>query len=344
MKQPFKDMVLAPDGMEDIVRTAMRRFKKIEIKKSRQSIVGLRKREKARIVTLYGYTSERLKAIYTTFPRIKSLHPFYRELVALIVDVNRIRANLAHLKAVVEVLNSIKKELMRKVRFAANARELSRIRREAIGRYFSVMKSIDDDLRIIREVQRKLLRLQDINPYTPTIVVAGPPNVGKSSFIRAVSRARPEVREYPFTTKNLTVGHIPLDSGVKVQVMDTPGLLDRPLTDRNPIEKQAIIAIKHLARVILFILDPTETCGYPYDYQLRVLAEIQKEFKDIPIVVALNKIDLVKDPSTLEEAKKSLFRTVDNANLVGIHEISIKERVNVDVVLETLLKLISSTS
>jgi len=140
------------------------------------------------------------------------------------------------------------------------------------------------------------------------------------------------------------VGHIPLDSGVKVQVMDTPGLLDRPLTDRNPIEKQAIIAIKHLARVILFILDPTETCGYPYDYQLRVLAEIRKEFKDIPIVVALNKIDLVKDPSILEEAKKSLFRTVDNANLVGIHEISIKERVNVDVVLETLLKLISSTS
>lgn len=342
MKQPFKDMVLAPEGVEDIVKTAMRRFKRTEVKKVKISLVRLKKKEYARIATLYDYTSERLRKIYTSFPRIRDLHPFYRELVTLIVDVDELRVNLAHLKAVVEVLNNIKRDLMRKVKFAANIGELSKIRKEAIGRYFSVLKSIDDDLRAIRIAQMKLIKLQDINPYTPTIVVAGPPNVGKSSFIRAVSRARPEVREYPFTTKSLTVGHVLANSGTKIQVMDTPGLLDRPLTDRNPIEKQAIVAIKHLAKVILFILDPTETCGYTYDYQLRVLIEIRKEFRNIPMIVALNKIDLIEDHESLDRARERLLRVVEDAEITGIYEMSIEERVNVNTVLEALLRLIGS--
>ena len=66
---------------------------------------------------------------------------------------------------------------------------------------------------------------------------------------------------YPFTTKGIDVG-IHEAGHRRYQVIDTPGLLDREIEDRNRIEMQAVTALKHLANAMLFILDPSETCGY----------------------------------------------------------------------------------
>jgi nucleolar GTP-binding protein len=58
----------------------------------------------------------------------------------------------------------------------------------------------------------------------PTVVLVGAPNVGKSSLVRAVSSGTPEVNDYPFTTRGVTVGHIvDQERGLRFQVMDTPG-------------------------------------------------------------------------------------------------------------------------
>jgi nucleolar GTP-binding protein len=60
---------------------------------------------------------------------------------------------------------------------------------------------------------------------------------------------------------------------------------------RNAIELQAISALKHLGNAVLFILDPTETCGYPVTDQLKLLAELKLQFS-VPFIVASNKVDL----------------------------------------------------
>jgi len=44
-------------------------------------------------------------------------------------------------------------------------------------------------------------------------------------------------------------------------VIDTPGLLDRPLDERNAIEMQSIVALGHLDASIMFFIDLSETCG-----------------------------------------------------------------------------------
>jgi nucleolar GTP-binding protein len=49
---------------------------------------------------------------------------------------------------------------------------------------------------------------------------------------------------------------------VKVQVIDSPGVLDRALEQRNTIEMQSITALAHLNSLIVFIIDISETCGY----------------------------------------------------------------------------------
>lgn len=124
-----------------------------------------------------------------------------------------------------------------------------------------------------------------------TVVVAGYPNVGKSSFIRLVSTAEPEIAAYPFTTKGIIVGHRDVGKGERVQFIDTPGVLERPADERNPIERQAVSAIINTADVMLFILDASEHCGYALDDQIRLQDEIRR-LVDVPVVTVANKADL----------------------------------------------------
>jgi GTP1/Obg family GTP-binding protein len=52
------------------------------------------------------------------------------------------------------------------------------------------------------------------------------------------------------------------------QIIDTPGILDHPLDERNTIEMQSITAMAHLQAAILFVLDISEQCGYTIKQQV----------------------------------------------------------------------------
>jgi nucleolar GTP-binding protein len=162
------------------------------------------------------------------------------------------------------------------------------VRREAFGRLASIIKSISKDLLFLNEARNILRKLPDVKDE-PTIVIAGYPNVGKSSFVAKITGASPEIATYPFTTKGVTIGHF-TRAGVRYQVMDTPGLLDRPMSERNDIERQAITAIQFLDAVVMFMMDPSESCGYEIADQENLLAEIRENF-ELPLLVIANKAD-----------------------------------------------------
>lgn len=106
----------------------------------------------------------------------------------------------------------------------------------------------------LEEVRKHMTRLPTIDPFTRTLLVAGAPNVGKSSFTNNITNANLEVQSYPFTTQALYVGHTDYKK-VRWQVIDSPGLLDRPLEKRNTIEMQSITALAHLKACILYFID-----------------------------------------------------------------------------------------
>ena len=83
-----------------------------------------------------------------------------------------------------------------------------------------------------------------------------------------ITRADVEVHNYPFTTKSIFCGHTDYRY-LRWQVLDTPGILDHPLEDRNVIEMQAITALAHLRAAVLYFLDISETCGYSIEQQVR---------------------------------------------------------------------------
>jgi nucleolar GTP-binding protein len=59
----------------------------------------------------------------------------------------------------------------------------------------------------------------------------------------------------------------------------------------NEIELNAMVALEHLADAIFFIIDASETCGYPIESQYKLSEEIKRIF-DVPMVYLFNKMDI----------------------------------------------------
>lgn len=70
---------------------------------------------------------------------------------------------------------------------------------EALG-MATLIKRLKDPLEYLDQVRQHLARLPEINPTTRTLLVAGFPNVGKSSFVRSVTRADTPVEPYAFVS------------------------------------------------------------------------------------------------------------------------------------------------
>jgi nucleolar GTP-binding protein len=235
--------------------------------------------------------SDNLANLIRKFPSFENLPPFYREMADITVGVDAIRISLSRLRWASRQIRQLTRESVVRIKRSRGQNSMP-ARKAAFGRISSIMKAIEKDLAFLNEARNKLRQLPTIESQTPTILIAGYPNVGKSSFIIRVSGAKPEIASYPFTTRGIYVGHFQRGEQ-KYQVVDTPGLLDRPHSERNKIERQTIAALSHLQGVVLFILDPSEHCGYPLQSQL-CLAEDLRSWIKLPMLIVANKADLLR--------------------------------------------------
>lgn len=162
-------------------------------------------------------------------------------------------------------------------------------------------------------------RLPSIDPNVRTLIICGFPNVGKSSFINSITRADVEVQPYAFTTKSLYVGHTDYKY-LRWQIIDTPGILDHSLEERNTIEMQSITALAHIRSCIVFIMDVSLQCGYSIEEQFSLFHNIKPLFVNKPIMVVVNKID-VKKIDELETQYQQMFEGLKEEGVV-VHEMS----------------------
>ncbi len=230
---------------------------------------------------------DRLVRVMQSFPDFDTVPPFYRDIVEIMWGLDRVRKALGGVGWAARWARTHGPGLAYQTRKAENTAVL---RKRAVARLSSVVHQINDDLLFLNEIRNVLRKLPHVSDEF-TVVIAGYPNVGKSSFIRLVSTASPEVASYPFTTKGIIVGHRTIGHD-RMQFIDTPGILDRQKEERNAIERQALNAIVNLADVILFILDASEHCGYPIEEQVRLLHEVE-EMVSVPVYVVVNKSDIL---------------------------------------------------
>lgn len=280
---------------DDILEQSFRRAKKIRIN-DRDAVFKTKKTIIARTDSFSMSVISALERYVKEFPSINNLHMFYQELIDIKIDGNKLRKSLGAVDWARKTCQMIHSKQVKSLRKSKNVDFLKQKQQEIYGRMSSVVKQIDGELKIIVEAQKIMKDFPEVQDI-PTVVIAGYPNVGKSSLLRCLSAAKPKVAQYPFTTKEIHVGHIERTEKyvtTRFQIIDTPGLLDRPLAKRNTIEQQAIAALTHLADVTVFVLDVSEICGYLLKDQKNLLTQMKKMFKDSLVIVVENKADIKK--------------------------------------------------
>lgn len=284
-------------------------------------IVRIRNFYMTKVRLAQTFWEEKLGTIVTDFPRLDDIHPFYADLINVLYDRDHYKLALGQINGAKNIITSIGKDYCRALKYADNAFRCKNVKRAALGRMCTVVRKHKAALEYLEEVRKHLARLPAINPHTRTLLVCGFPNVGKSSFMNKVTRADVEVEAYSFTTKSLFVGHTDYRY-VPWQVIDTPGILDKPLEARNTIEMQSITALAHLQASILFFVDISETCGHSVAEQCALFESIKPLFAKKPLLIVCTKTD-IQPMKTLPDAAKALVSLLTGSCACAVSQLPV---------------------
>ena len=162
-----------------------------------------------------------------------------------------------------------------------------------------------------RELRLELKVLADVG-------LLGLPNAGKSTFIRAVSAARPKVADYPFTTLHPNLGVVRVDSNRSFVIADIPGLIEGAAEGAGLGHQ----FLRHLQRthVLLHLVDiaPFDPDANPARDAKAIVKELKKYDEALyrkPRWLLINKIDLVPE----DEQKKRIAALLKGYGKVDRH-------------------------
>lgn len=159
--------------------------------------------------------------------------------------------------------------------------------------------------------------------------VVGYPNVGKSTFIAAVSKARPKIADYPFTTLVPNLGVASLGPERSFVVADIPGIIEGASEGAG----LGLRFLRHVerCRVLLHVVaaDPGDGRSLLHDYEvlLRELATFDAELAKRPMIVVVGKMDLPESRDQAEGFAAALERrgipvlTMSAATHEGTHDV-----------------------
>lgn len=317
--------IKSPPKVEDLIKLELSKLPKIQG-------TTVKDREIRRLKS-YEMQIKRYVDFVKSFPNLEELHPFYREAVEIYAgrDANEIKKCLAitHRSAI----NAIK--ILRKYvkQIKTSDKEMSnKLMREAFGRASSILRERKECIDWLVDLANTLKKMKYIDPEMPTIIISGAPNVGKSTLVSKISSGKPEIAHYPFTTKDIHVGHF-YHKEYQVQVIDTPGILDRPESERNPIEKKAINALKNLKGIVIFLFDVSKGALYTPEEQIDIFKTTLALSKKILIV--LNKIDEIN-----QEYYNKIVEYLKSINMAFL-EISAEKGIGLDKLKERAIQLLA---
>ena len=275
---------------EELIDRALRRASKVE-ESVRNADYRARLTAVRKIHSVADNIANPLHTYVKAFPSFDYIHPFDRSIIDLTVGVDKLRKSLGASDWARKEVLMIGNKYVPKARARKSAEETMRIMSEAYTKMTNIVRQIEKNLNFLISARSIFRNIPNVNNEKPLAVFAGAPNVGKSSLIGAISTGKPEVKSYPFTTKGVSLGHIKAKYDI-IQVMDTPGLLDRPNSDRNDMEKQGIAALDHLEPIIVFLTDLSGTSGYSVETQESLHEELKGRYSKYRWIDVYSKSDL----------------------------------------------------
>ncbi|MDB4967914.1 MAG: GTP-binding protein Obg/CgtA [Myxococcales bacterium] len=168
----------------------------------------------------------------------------------------------------------------------------------------------------------------------------GYPNVGKSTFIAAVSRARPKIADYPFTTLTPNLGVVGLSGSRSFVLADIPGLIEGA-SEGHGLGHRFLRHVER-TRVLVHLMEVSAEPGrdplHDYDVINKELASYSPEMAKRPQIVALSKMDITETREAYEEWRERFA-----ARGITLHAVSAATGVGVRELLEEVWKAVRPT-
>jgi len=289
--------------VEELLSSAFKRAKN-----NGNQFYDIKERNIVKLQTIYQYIDYKLEKIYNDI--ILPENKFYKELYKLLftdINIKKLRERIKYIR---KIIKQVYLEYKNDIKLTKDKKLIERYRREFYGRISSILRRnwiIFKYYNIYLNRRRKIPNIKN----SPTVVISGLPNVGKSTLLKNLTGSNVKIEPYLFTTKDLMLGYIKTPY-FDIQVIDTPGILDRPIEEMNEIEKKSILALNYLANLIIYVFDLTETCGYSIKEQINLLKTIKKIFNK-EIILYFSKKDLFT-----EKEEKILNEFIKNHNNINI--------------------------
>jgi nucleolar GTP-binding protein len=289
--------------VEELLSSAFKRAKN-----NGNQFYDIKERNIVKLQTIYQYIDDKLEKIYNDI--ILPENKFYKELYKLLftdINIKKLRERIKYIR---KIIKQVYLKYKNDIKLTKDKKLIEKYRREFYGRISSILRRnwiIFKYYNIYLNRRRKIPNIKNL----PTVVISGLPNVGKSTLLKNLTGSNVKIEPYPFTTKDLMIGYIKTPY-FDIQVIDTPGILDRPIEEMNEIEKKSILALNYLANLIIYVFDLTETCGYSIREQINLLNNIKKIFNK-EIILYFSKKDLFT-----EKEEKILNEFIKNYNNINI--------------------------
>ncbi|HLC81462.1 MAG TPA: GTPase [Candidatus Nanoarchaeia archaeon] len=289
-------------------------FRKARVRGRQKNLSGnwlqvIRKKESLKLDIVKDSLENSLQKITNYFPNLKELPLFYTRLMNLTLDPDKFSRSLGAISWVVKKNRDLHRQFVRSINQETKQDKIKAITKQYYGRISSIMKQISNRLQYLEKCRTVMRSYPDIKEMF-TVCVYGFPNVGKTTLLNKLAGTAAKVAAYAFTTKSINTGYITINE-TTVQILDVPGTLAREKL--NQIEMQAELVLQELADLIIYVYDPTESCGYSLGQQ-KILYQNLAGKKVIVYVskadlLSLAEMKLIKEKLyTVEEIKSEIAK------------------------------------
>lgn len=145
-----------------------------------------------------------------------------------------------------------------------------------------------------------------------TVVLVGPPSVGKSTLLNRLTEAQSRVADWPFSTVTVVPGMMDLN-GAKIQIFDLPGIIGGAAKGLG--RGREVLSVCRAADLLLLLVDVKSKNKLP-----TILHELKKLRINLPVLIVVNKIDLLKESPEKTDREQILISAEKGLGLADLQQ------------------------
>jgi len=280
----------------------------------------------------------KLFKILQDFPQINQIHPFFNDLLHILVDKNNYKLSLNKISKTKFFIKKFSKNYIKLLKYANSVYACKQLKKNVFGKICGNIRKIDNSLVFLEKIRICLKKLPSLNPYKRIVVLGGSPGTGKSSLLNKLTSSNIKIGNKDNESKGLRVGHF-TNFFFKWQILDTIGINCEKITKYNSFEMQTINAYVHLNYNLIYLFNSSQN-NRNFFVEINTFLMHKKFFRNKQKILILGKIDIGWEKQVGKKKKALInFMRKKSKNYFEIIKISIHDEIGFINLRDKLIKI-----